>query len=77
MVYAFTPDLVLSSYAQYDSESRNLGVNTRFRWILQPGNDFFIVWYRSWRHPIAAAGRFALDPSLDQLVVKLRWTFRW
>jgi len=76
-VYAFTPDLILSSYIQYDSESRDLGANTRFRWTIKPGNDFFVVWYHSWRHPIASDNSLSLRPINDQLVVKLRWTFRW
>lgn len=75
--YAFTPDLILSSYIQYDSESRDLGTNTRFRWTIKPGNDFFVVWYHGWRHPLASADWWSLHPVSDQLVVKLRWTFRW
>ncbi len=76
-VYAFTPNLVLSSFIQYDSESGDLGANTRFRWTIKPGNDFFVVWFHSWRHPIDSDKSFTLRPINDQLVVKLRWTFRW
>ena len=75
--YAFTPDLILSSYLQYDSESRDLGANTRFRWTIKPGNDFFVVWNRGWRRPLASEDWYSLHPVNDQLVVKLRWTFRW
>jgi hypothetical protein len=75
-VYAFTPDLILSSYVQYDSESGDFGANTRFRWTIKPGNDFFVVWFHSWRHPINSDKSFTLRPINDQLVVKLRWTFR-
>ncbi len=76
-VYAFTPDLILSSFIQYDSESGDLGANTRFRWTIKPGNDLFVVWFHSWRHPINSDKSFTLRPINDQLVVKLRWTFRW
>ena len=76
-IYAFTPDLILSSYIQYDSDSGDLGANTRFRWTIKPGNDFFVVWYHGWRHPIASEDWSSLRPISDQLVVKLRWTFRW
>jgi hypothetical protein len=76
-VYAFTPDLILSSFIQYDSESGDLGANTRFRWTIKPGNDFFVVWFHSWRHSIDSDKSFTLRPINDQLVVKLRWTFRW
>ncbi len=62
-IYAFTPDLILSSYIQYDSESRDLGANTRFRWTIKPGNDFFVVWYHGWRHPIASEDWSSLRPD--------------
>ena len=75
--YAFTPDLILSSYIQYDSDSRDLGANTRFRWTIKPGNDFFVVWNHGWRHPLAGEDWYSLHPVSDQLIVKLRWTFRW
>ncbi len=76
VVYAFTPDLILSSYTQYDSESRNVGTNTRLRWTVRPGNDLYVVWNHGWQHPPGSRDRLALAPVSDQLVVKLRWTFR-
>ena len=80
-VWAFTPDVVLSSYFQYDSESRNLGMNTRLRWTIRPGNDLYVVWNRDWLRPFDEdagrdVGAFAFRPLDDQVVVKLRWTFR-
>jgi len=77
VVYAFTPDLALSSYTQYDSVSRNLGMNNRLRWTITPGNDLYVVWNHGWQHPIGDIARLRLRPSDDHLVVKLRWTFRW
>ncbi len=73
-VYAFGPDLVLSSFIQYDSESRDVGMNTRLRWTLTPGSDVFLVWNRGWREP--GMGSLSLKPTSEQIVVKLRWTFR-
>ena len=76
-VYAFTPDHVLSLFSQYDSESRNLGFNARFRWTIEPGNDLFIVWNHDWARPLDGMDpRATLIPLNDQFVVKLRWTFR-
>lgn len=40
---SFSPDVSLSNFLQYDTVSRIAGLNTRFRWILQPGNDLFFV----------------------------------
>src|SRR5436190_21509923 len=38
--YAWTPNLVLTSFVQYDTESQNIGTNTRLRWTIKPANDF-------------------------------------
>ena len=73
--YAFTPDLVVSDFVQYDSESRAAGMNARLRWTVRPGNDVFLVWNRGWRRPLENRGYSAI-PVSDQLVLKLRWTFR-
>jgi len=75
-VLAFTPDLILSSYTQYDSDSRDVGTNTRLRWTLRPGNDLYVVWNHDWEHPEGSAGAAGFVPRSDQLVIKLRWTFR-
>ncbi len=76
VVYAFTPDLILSSYAQYDSESRDVGLNTRLRWTLQPGNDLYLVWSRTLHRPLDPDGWDLLRTRDDHLALKLRWTFR-
>jgi hypothetical protein len=41
--YAWNPNLVLSSFIQYDTTSQNIGTNARSRWTIKPGNDLFIV----------------------------------
>ena len=72
-VYAFSPDLVLSVYSQYDSESRDLGLNSRLRWTIQPGRDLFLVWNRSWKR--LPGPRDRLGAEANEIVVKLRWTW--
>jgi len=74
--YAFSPDLVLSLYGQYDSESRNIGMNTRLRWTIKPGVDLYAVWTRGWLHPSGAERPLEAEPIDAEAVVKLRWTFR-
>lgn len=73
---AFNPDLVLSLFGQYDSESENLGFNTRLRWTIKPGNDLFVVWNHDWERSIGADRHESFIPLSDQLVVKLRVTLR-
>ncbi len=74
-LYAFSPDLVVSAFTQYDSESRDLGLNARMRWTIRPGRDLFLVWNRNWQRTLDRGYRLELDS--DQVVVKLRWTTLW
>ena len=74
--YAWNPNLVLTSFVQYDTESQNVGTNTRLRWTIKPGNDLFIVWNRGWQRLIIRP-ELSLIPQSDVIAVKLRWTFRF
>ena len=73
--YAWSPNLVLSSFIQYDTESQNVGTNTRLRWTIKPGNDLFVVWNRGWQR-IVTDPRVSIVPQSDLIAIKLRWTFR-
>ena len=44
----FSPWISLSNNIQYDSESREVGWQLRFRWIQKPGNDLFFIWTQNW-----------------------------
>ena len=71
--YNFSPDVSWANLVQYDNESRLLGCQSRFRWILRPGNDLFLVLNRGWlRRQID--GRYL--PSFDKGSLKLQYTFR-
>ncbi len=70
-VFAFSPRLILFSFLQYDTESSSLGMNTRLRWTLRPGDDLFVVWNRDWDHPLDGTS-FELKPRDDRVTVKLR-----
>jgi len=74
--YAWSPNLVLSSFIQYDTESQNVGTNTRLRWTIKPGNDLFIVWNRGWQRLVLSPSETSIVPQSDVITVKLRWTFR-
>lgn len=73
--YAWTPNLVLTSFIQYDTVTQNVGTNTRLRWTIRPGNDLFLVWNRGWQRLITRP-ELSLVPQTDFIVIKLRWTFR-
>ena len=59
--------------AQYDNESRLLGFQSRFRWILKPGNDLFVVINRGWAKTLDGS----FDSSFDRASSKLQYTFRF
>jgi hypothetical protein len=71
--YNFTPNISWANLVQYDNESRILGFQSRFRWILKPGNDLFLVlnrgWYRTFDHDYIS--------SFDRGTIKLAYTFRF
>ena len=54
----FNPWIYLVNNLQYDSVSDSLGWQSRLRWILEPGNDLFLVYTHNWLD----------DPVLDRFV---------
>lgn len=44
----FSPFIALVNNFQYDSVSRVLGWQSRFRWILTPGSDVYFVYTHNW-----------------------------
>ncbi len=44
----FGPFLSLANNLQYDSDSRVVGWQVRFRWIFTPGNDIYVVSLNNW-----------------------------
>ena len=74
-VYAFNPNVVLSAFFQYDSVLQKVGMNARFRWTITPGSDLFVVWNKGWKQSVLEPSPDLISPEVDQIIVKLRWTF--
>jgi hypothetical protein len=66
-----SPDLSVSSYVQYDTDSRSLGTNTRLRWTFRPAADLFVVYNHNLQSILE---RWKLDSN--QLLVKLQYAWR-
>ena len=69
----FTPNLGWSNLVQYDSDSRELGFQSRLRWRVRPGSDVFVVFNRGWVHEEDGVFR----PYFDRGSAKVQHTFRW
>ena len=67
---------LLASFLQYDTSSSSFGSNSRLRWTIAPGNDFFVIWNKNWQK-ITPSPHLSLIPESDLVAVKLRWTFRY
>ena len=66
-----SPDLSVSSYVQYDTDSRSIGTNTRLRWTFLPVADLFVVY----NHNVhSLLDRWSLQSN--QLLVKLQYAWR-
>jgi len=71
----FTPFMAWVNNVQYDSQSAVVGWQSRYRWILRPGNDIYFVYNHNWLDDPLEARRFrSLDSRLSS---KLLYTYRF
>jgi len=70
----FSPFVTLVNDVQYDTQSSVLGWQARFRWIVTPGNDVYVVYTHNWlEEPLL--DRFA---TLDRRAAsKILYTYRF
>ena len=70
--YDFSPWVSVNFNVQYDNITRFLGTNSRFTWVIDPGNTFFIVYNHNW---FRLTERFLSIE--DRTNIKLAYTFRF
>ncbi len=68
-----TPWTSLSANLQYDDLSRIVGLYSRFRWVIQPGSDLYLVYTHNWLDD--PMDRFS--PLSSQAATKLTYTHRF
>jgi len=68
----FSPDITLYNFLQYDNASKKAGMQSRFQWILKPGNEIIVAWNSRF---IKNDGPVFLDESALQL--KLKYNIRF
>lgn len=69
----FSPALSWNNTVQYDNESRNMGINSRVRWELEPGREVFFVVNQG--YDVEDGHRF--HSTTSSLTVKVGLTFRF
>ena len=68
-------DFQVSSFLQYDNESRSFGTNTRLRWTYSASGELFVVYNHNMRRSLGVPERFAFESN--QFLVKLVYGFRF
>jgi hypothetical protein len=68
-----SPDLVISTFVQYDNDSKTIGSNTRLRWTFDPLGALFLVYNHNLRRLISED--WGYDTS--QLRLKVEYTLRY
>ncbi len=68
----FSPDMTLYNYLQYDNNSKTIGIQSRFQWIVKPGNEIIVAWTSNLSQPLE---RFVMNESA--LRFKLKYNIRF
>jgi hypothetical protein len=71
--YYFTPNISLTNFVQYDTDSQNIGLQSRLRWILKAGQEFYVVFNHQWQED--AFDRFQVLTS--DFRAKINYTIRF
>jgi hypothetical protein len=69
---AFTPELTWSNFVQFDNESDSLGINSRWRWTVRPGQDLFLVFDESFERSDGS-----VEPLFELVAFKIEYTLRF
>lgn len=70
----FNPRIALVNNVQFDSQSAVLGWQSRFRWTVTPGSDFFFVYIHNWLDDPLTSRTYTLD---RRLASKVMYTHRF
>ena len=73
---SFTPDLTWTNLVQWDSDSRAFGLNSRLRWIPEPGQEIFVVYNGSFDDPTLTPSD-RLERVFEELAFKVVYTMRF
>jgi hypothetical protein len=70
----FNPDITLTNFIQYDNVTEKVGIQSRFSYIIKPGNEIIFVWNSS-MYELPEYGRTVMAESATR--IKLNYNFRF
>lgn len=73
--YSVSPYLTFFNLVQFDNESRDLGWQSRVRWIIKPGNEVFLVFNQGWLQDEHGGVNFRSRRT--GVAGKMQYTFRF
>ena len=68
----FSPDVTWYNYFQYDNSSKTVGIQSRFAWIVKPGNEIILAWTTNMSRPLQ---RYVMNESALQFKIKYNIRF--
>lgn len=72
-----SPFIAITGNVQYDDLSDVVGVYARLRWIIQPGNDVFLVWSNNWLYDDGPLRDSRFTTLSRGGALKVNYTFRF
>jgi len=67
-----SPNVTLYNYLQYDNATNSIGWQSRFQWIVKPGNEIILAWTSNF---LDNGSKFIMDESAMRL--KLKYNIRF
>jgi hypothetical protein len=65
----FSPFMAVVNNVQYDTVSRVMGWQSRYRWIMRPGNDLYLVYTHNWLDDPVARRLVSMDRKFASKVL--------
>jgi hypothetical protein len=76
----FSTAVAWDTLVQYDNITDSVGVNSRLRWELEPGNELYLVLnhaFNALTRPDGTVDESQLQTTSSEIIAKVEWTFRF
>jgi len=70
--FLFSPNITLNNFVQYDNFTKRMGWQSRFRWILKPGNEINLIWNSISLNPFE---RFEITEGVARAKIQYNYRF--